>query len=485
MLLWTTLVGAALAGPVDLWGFGADHMGRGGGGVALVDRPAGLFLNPAGLIHMEGPELAIGYAVQRTALRPLPAVHWDTNRDGRITDEDAPLSVQPGQLRADAVQTSLGRPVGERFAVGIAFLVPVDRLLRIHTFEPALPHYLQYEDSPHRFELTAGFAWRQLPGVTVGGAVQMLSQSRFLVDTTLTAPVGLADEGDEELGDLVGPVTLDLHEMTLDLAPALIPVVSLDWEVGELIPALDGLIVAAAYRGSAGLPVDVQVDLQADFEVQETESLGPLVFSAIAPIQMDLYDHHVPERWSFGVAWRGERLRLFADAHRVAWHKARLNIATVTGGGVYSQVIALNDPEWVDGNPYAVELSPTWNLGGGGEWHGRDLPLPTKAEFLRVVGRAGLGYAPTPLVRQGADTALLDADRLTVAAGLGFVHGDPLELVEGPLTVEVWGQVHPIARGTLQLPETDPPRPGAPIDGAPLPIGGALWALGGQWMVGF
>ncbi len=485
MLLLTALLGAAWAGPVDIWGFGADHMGRGGGGVALVDRPAGLFLNPAGLIHMDGPELTIGYALQRVALRSLPALYWDTNRDGAITDADPPLSKQPGQLRADGVQTSIGRPVGKRFAVGIAFLIPTDRLLRIHTFEPSLPHYLQYEDSPHRFELTAGFAWRQLPGVSVGGAVQMTSQSRFLVDTTLTAPVGLADEGDDGVGDLVGPVTLDLHEMTLDLAPALIPMVSVDWEVGELVPALEGLVLAVAYRGSAGLPVDTRVDLQANFEVSDEESLGPLVFSALAPIELSIFDHYVPERWTFGAAWRGERLRLFGDLHRVSWHKARLNVATVTGGGVYSQVVQLQSPEWVDGNPYAFTLEPTWNVGGGGEWHTRKLAVASQAEFIRLIGRAGVAFAPTPLVSQGAGTALLDTDRLTLAAGVGVEHGDPFGLVEGPLMVEAYGQIHPLARGTLELPETDPPRPGAPIDGAPLPIGGMLWSAGAQWTIGF
>jgi hypothetical protein len=485
VLLFYALLAAAHAGPVDIWGFGADHMGRAGGGVALVDRPAGLFLNPAGLIHMDGPILTLGYAVQRTDLRALPDVYWDTNRDGAITPTDEPLSVDAGQLRADGIQMSLGRPVGKRFAVGIAFLIPIDRLLRIHTFEPSLPHYLQYEDSPHRYELTAGFAWMHLPGVSIGGAVQLIAQSRFLVDTTITAPVGLADEGDSELGDLVGAPTLDLHEMTLDLAPSLIPMASIDWDVGEVLPALDGLGLALAYRGSSGLPVDVKVDLQANFEIEETEDLGPLVFSAIAPIELSIFDHYVPERWTLGVSWRAERLRLFGDLHRVGWDKMRLNVATVTGGGLDSQVVNLRDPEWVDGNPYSFEISHTWNVAGGAEWHGREIPLQSKAEYLRVVGRAGVAYAPTPLVSQSGGTALLDSDRVTLAAGLGFQHGDPFDLINGPLRVEVYGQVHPLAKGTLTVPESSPPRAGAPVDGAPLPIGGKLWSVGAEWSVGF
>ncbi len=485
LLALTLLSGrSAEAGPVDLWGFGAEQQGRAAGGVALADDPAGLFLNPAGLTRMAQPEMTVAYALQRTALRPLPDVHWDTNRDGRLTDDDTPLHLDPGSLRADALMVSLGRPVGKRFGVGVAFLLPVDRLLRIHTFEPSLPHYLQYEDGPHRYELSAGFGWEQLPGISVGGAVQMIAQGRFDVDTTLTAPVGLADDGDSGLGDLVGPLTLDLHELTLDLSPALVPVASIDWDVGALIPALDGLQVAATYRGSSGLPVDVNVDLQANFNIEEVGSIGPLVFSALAPIQLSLFDHYVPERWSFGLAWRGPHLRLFADAHRLGWDRMRLNVALVTGGGVYSELVALNDPEWLDGNPTAFRFSATWNLGGGVEWTTRDLP-GGEAGFLRLTGRAGLAYAPTPLVSQGPDTALLDSDRVALGLGLGVEHGDPFDLVKGPIHWDVFGQVHRLAQGILPVEATDPPRPGAPVDGAPLPIGGTIWSLGLQWGVGF
>lgn len=484
-LLVAGLLSTAHAGPVDLWGFGADHMGRGGGGVALVDRPAGLFLNPAGLTAMQGAELSMGFAMQRTSLDDLPPVWWDTNRDGVVDEADPALQVNPGTRSADAVQFSLGRPVGERFALGVAFLLPVDRLLRIHTFEPSLPHYLLYEDSPHRYELTVGFGWEQIPGVSVGGAVQMTAQSRFLVDATLTAPVGLANEDDDEIGDLVGPVTLDMHDITLELAPALVPLFSVNWDVGELVPALDGVVLAVAYRGAKSMPVDTRVDLQANFDVQDAGGLGEFVFAAIAPIEMSIIDHYIPERWTLAAAWRGEHLRLFFDAHRVSWHKLELNVATVTGGGVYSQVIALESPEWVDGNPYSFALDPTWNLGFGGEWHTRRLSLDGEAGYLQLVGRAGGGFWPSPLARQGEGTALLDADRIMTAVGAGVEHGDPFGLVGGPLRWEAFAQLQPLASGSLPAGSSGEPRAGAPVTGSSFPIGGRLWSVGGQATVGF
>ena len=473
----------AQAGPVDIWGFGADRMGR-AGGVALSDRPTGLFVNPAGLTQLEGAELTIGYALLRNQFRTIPDLHWDTNRDGRITDDDVPLSKQPDTRPADAAQFALGRPVGDRFAIGVAFQLPVNRLLRIHTFEPSLPHYVMLEDQPHRYELTAGFGWEQLPGVSVGGAIQLVAQGRFLVDTTITAPVGLAEDGDGQIGDLVGPLTLDLHEMTLDLSPALVPVVAINWELGPTLPALDGVVLAAAYRGSSGLPVDVDVDLQANLEAEDLGELGSIVVAALAPIELTLFDHYVPERWSLGGAWRGERLRVFGDLHYTRWDKLRLNIGTVTGGGLYSPVIELPDPEWVDGNPYTLQIDPTWTVGAGAEIDSKPMDAPDVGEII-LTARGGVSYIPTPLVSQGADTSMLDADRVLVAVGLGVTHGDPFALVGGPIRWELFGQVQPVAQGTLQLPYPDPPRPGTPVGGAPIPIGGLLWATGGQWTVGF
>lgn len=478
-------VQTAAAGPVDLWGFGADHMGRGGGGVALANRPSGLFLNPAGLTAMPGPELAIGFAVLRTDLKPPAPVWWDTNRDGIVSADDPPLVVPAGSRTADAVQFSVGRPVGERFGLGVAFLLPVDRLLRIHTFEPSLPHYLLYEDPPHRYELTVGFGWEQLPGLSVGGAVQLTSQSRFLVNATLSAPVGLAEQGDDEVGDLIGPVTLDVHDITLELAPALVPMFSVNWDVGELIEPLDGLVFAVAYRGGASLPVDTSVDLQANFNVDGGEGLGAFVFSALAPIELSILDHAIPERWTLGTARRGERLSLFADVHRLAYDKLAINVSTVVGGGVYSQVLALESPAWEDGNAYEFVLEPTWNVSTGAEWVSQSIPLRSPAESMRWLVRTGVGVWPSPLVRQGPGTALLDADRFVLAAGAGIEHGDPFSLVGGPLRWEAFGQLQPLAGGTLLVETSGAPQAGKPVDGSGFAVGGQLWTLGGQATVAF
>ena len=49
----------SIASPVDLYGFGGANIGRGGGGVAIVEDSTAPMLNPAGLSFIDRPELLL------------------------------------------------------------------------------------------------------------------------------------------------------------------------------------------------------------------------------------------------------------------------------------------------------------------------------------------------------------------------------------------------------------------------------------------
>ena len=70
-------IAAALAGPVEIYGFDARTMGRGGGGVALADGPGDLFRNPALLQQMELFEAQLGYTLARSSFAPFPDVYME------------------------------------------------------------------------------------------------------------------------------------------------------------------------------------------------------------------------------------------------------------------------------------------------------------------------------------------------------------------------------------------------------------------------
>lgn len=484
LLLAALTSGAALAGPVDTFGFGARAMGQGGGGTTIVDGPDAVFVNPAALTRQRTQQLFLAYGAHRANFREVPDVVWDTNQDGRLTDDDAPLRVPVDPDRSDGVHAALGRPIGKRFGLALAAFVPVDNLLRIRTTEPALPNYLLYDNRNHRFELSVGFGWEQLPGLSVGGAVEMLAQNNYGIQFSLDVPVTGADEGDQ-LGDLVGPITMDVHEMTLDMSPSFAPVAGIHWDVGEIMPSVDGLMLAAVYRGASGLPVDISVDVQANIRAEDIGDLEPVVIALLAPMTLDMFDHYVPERLTFGAGWQRERWELYGEAYRTSWDKMRVNVSNVVTGEVFTQVLRLSDPTVYDGNTYRVTFRPT--VGGriGAAKSFQPIPLKNGWDELGIELRGGWLWEPSPLVSQGASSAFLDADRMGFTGGLGVTHGEPFDLVGGPIGWDLFFQYHLVASGTLSIPQTDPPRAGAPVGGAPIPVGGRLFTAGAQWSVDF
>ena len=483
MLAALLLGGIAAAGPVDMVGVGAASMGRGGGGMALADGPEAAFLNPAGLAALRAPRFELGAALLRTDLRPVPALWWDTNRDGLLDVADDPLRVEVNARPADFVRLGIARPVGRRFGMGLSFQFPTTRLIRIETVEPALPHYLQYQNRLQRYEAAVGFGWEQIEGIRLGGAVEVLVRARYGLVSTLDVGADPAAEGG--LGDVVGPLVLDVHQMTIDIVPAFAPIVSAQWDVGAQFPALEGLRLGGSWRGGTGLPVDVNVDVQANLRVAPTGGLGATTLPLVAPFALSVYDHSVPDKLTVGAGLQVERWAAALDVYRLGWDEVQVNVTRVVDGALTTPLLSLTDPSLRDGNPYTLVLAPVVGVRGGAEADLPPIPLPAPADALTLTLRGGGGYEPTPLQAQGAGSAFLDGDRAFGSVGLGLRHGDPFGLVGGPVRWDAFAQLHRVARGILTLPEGDPPRPGAPIDGAPLPIGGSVWAAGAQFSVDF
>jgi len=484
-LLGVGLPTSSRAGAIDLVGFGAKSMGRGGGGVARVNDSTGLFTNPAGLARMDKPDLAFGYHFLRMEFEDLPDVRWDTNRDGWLDDTDPALAVSTDYGHADGIQVSIGRPIGRRLGLAVGGFIPVGQLMRIRTFEPALPTYAMYENRAHRYELAAGFGWEQLPGLHAGGAIELIARAKYEISVTLDAPVRTATEEDGSVGDLVGPLTLDAHRMSLELVPALAPIVGVMWDAGELVPAMDGFVLAGSWRGTSGLPVEVDVDLQANVRVTQAGTLDdPVIVPVLAPIRLDFFDHYVPERLMLGTAWEAERFAVNADVYRYRWSRMRVSVAEVVGGGLDTPLVTITDGDLHDGNPYTLLLTDTWNVRLGGEARVFITPLPDGWDELAVDVRAGFVNEPTPIEGQGAESAMLDSDRRMVSAGLSVSHGEPFDVVTGPLSWDFYAQWHRLAPGKLPR-SPDPELAGTPLTADGFPIGGRVFAAGMQFAIGF
>lgn len=477
----------ASASPVEFYGFGGRKMGRAGGGVALAEGAAGILSNPASLAGEPLPEASLGFVGVDAEFDAFPALWWDTDRDGTITEDDPPLDAGPAYDPIQGFLVGATRPIGRHVSLGFGLFLPVERLLRLQTFDPQVPTYFLYANRAQRYELALAAGVRPTLGIAVGGGVQIIPRARYKLDATLDIALSGVEEGDAAAGDVLA-LSLDVHTMSLDLVPGFAPILSLHWDAGEAVPALDGLELGGTWRGEAGLPVDVDIALQINAGTSGLGDAGDIVVPMLFAFQLGVFDHYVPERLDLGAAYTfAETLTLTLDARRTAWDQMQPSIARVTHATVNGAAIELSAEDIEDGNPYDIVLEPTWSPRAGAELllPGFRLPggLLGRLGEVRVSTRGGLGYEPSPLVQQSAATALLDADRYVFAVGLGIAHDDPFrrEGVQRRGALDGFFQYHVLADGQLDRGTPAEPTAGYARDGSPIPIGGHLLAAGAEW----
>lgn len=474
------LVGPASASPWDVYGQGGSRMGRAGGGMAIPENVDSIVANAAALAGMERGEVGLGFLAGDMKFLPFSPVYWDTNRDGTIDDEDTPLDIQPDYEAVRGFSVAITHPFGPKIAGGLAAYVPVQHLMTLQSFDPQLPTYFLYANRMQRYDFALELAARPIAGLAIGVGAQILPRAHFALDATLDATVSSADSA--SASDLLA-LSMDIHELSLEVVPGYAPNVSLHWDAGQVVPALQGLYLGAAWRGATGLPVDVDLKLQINAGTEQIGDIPPATLPLYLALQLGIFDHYQPSQLSLGAAYRlQDALTFSADVRRTAWDQMTVSVAKVTTATVNGALVDLSDLTVEDGNPYAITLAPTWS-----PRIGADLAFPAinggkRAGEVRIVTRGGLGYEPSPLVSQTASSALLDADRLIFAVGAGVSHDDPLH-PKGARRMhwDAFFQYHLLANGALDRGTPTTPTAGYSVDGSAVPIGGHLYAAGLTW----
>lgn len=480
----------AFASPMEFYGFGGRKMGRAGAGTALAEGTDSILSNPAAIPGIAHPELSVGFLMADAKFAEFGDLWWDTNQDGSIDDTDPPLDAGPDYDAVHGVMIGATRPLGARAAIGLGLFIPKERLLRLETFEPSIPTYFLYANRTQRYEMGAGLGVRPIAGISIGAGVQMIPRAKYSLDATMDITLSGASSGDSTASDVIG-IGLDVHSMTLDLIPGFSPNVSLHWDAGEAIPALDGLQLGAAWRGEAGLPVDVDINLQINASSEDMGSIENITLPLLFAVQLGVFDHYVPSELNFGASYTIERaLTLSLDLRRTAWDQMQVSIAKVTHTNIEGATVDFGEDSVVDGNPYTIQLTPTWAPRLGADLHLPPIHTSSRLGDVQVITRGGFGYEPTPLAGQTADSALLDSDRVIFAVGLGVEHLDPFRKKVGPggtpglsrvMRLDGFFQYHLLASGEYARPTPDVPTAGYTVDGSPIPIGGHLLAAGLQW----
>ncbi|MCO4743368.1 MAG: outer membrane protein transport protein [Proteobacteria bacterium] len=467
----------------DKYGPGARSRGMGGGGVALVEDGTAAYQNPAGLGRVRQPQAAIGIMAGKESLADIPPLWWDTNRDGVVDDRDTPLNVSADMDDPVGFNFHVGRQVGGKFGIGISGYMPAARLFRMATFEPDLPNYFMYTNRQQRYTLAAGVGGEIVRGVSIGASVDFVPQVVFAMNMTMDVTATSSQDA-QGIDELLTEIRIDTHEMSLDVVPGFAPILGIQLEVGRWFEPLDGLVIGAMYRGSVGLPIDINLNIQANINAEDIGDLDPFIMAAVIDTGVSIYDHYVPAVASFGAAWRtDDTLTAYADLRWTNWKplSENLNVAHIVNPTITSPLIDISDSV-VDGNSFEAAFKSTVSVAAGTELKLPRQEFESRWKYAQIAVRGGFAYVPTPLVGQGESSALLDTNRLTFSLGAGLEFWDPLKLVDAPVRLDAFGQYHVLAKGAIPR-SADTPTPGFPVEADAIPFGGNLYVLGGQ--IGF
>lgn len=480
------LAGPAQGSAVNTFGSGAGSTSLGGGGLALPQDGGIVFLNPAGLVRLPGENgVLLGYGLVRSEFDEFPELWWDTNRDGRIDQDETPLDVQPNYAHGDGMHAALHRRIGRRFAIGASLFWPKDRILKLSTFEPELPNYFMYDSRLQRYGLAVGFGWEQIPGLSIGGGVRIVPRARYNITCTIDATVVGAGEGQDDVGELITDITVDVHDMSLDLITDFAPMLSFHWQPGELIPFLSWLQLGGAWRGTTGLPVEVTGDVQANISMEDIGNLDNIVLPVLLLVELGVYDHYVPEQFSLGGAvtpfpWAS----LYGELYYTRWSAMQINVTEVVDASIDSPLFDIDESAIHEGNVTHFVWRDTIAPRFGGVIELPRIEIDNAARYLQIRLRGGGGIEPTPLVSQSEYTAILDASRLVIGGGFQLEHRDPFQLAD-IARWSGWFQVQRLGSGSFERQWLGVPTAGYPVEVddrgmTSLPVGGHLWTTGLQ-----
>ncbi|MEC7242816.1 MAG: outer membrane protein transport protein [Myxococcota bacterium] len=473
------LISTALASPTDFYGFGGQSIAQGGGGVASISGSAAAFLNPAGLTGLDRPEVLYGAGIVRFQTPEMPTLFWDTNRDGAVNEFDEGLSYNATPDSADGAMVAFSAPVTDRIDIGAGLFLPIAHITRFQTFDPELPNYFMLENRLHRYAMAFGGGIKLPKGFSIGAGGRFLVRAPLAIHFTIDAGLS-AEDASSGAEDFVG-AEIDVHTIDLRLEADMVPTIGFQWDLGEISETLRGLRLGGVARGEASMAIDVIMDGQINAALVDAGELNSTTLALIYYSKVQVLDHYLPAQAQGGLAYSPHpAVDLHADVQATNWAAMELNIAQIEDTIIEASLADIATSEIVDGNPIDVSFRNTLSVRTGVELHLPEWQLGSLLGRVQLIPRAGFSYIPSPLVSQSAQSALLDSDRLLIAAGLGFVHHTAILGTERQFDWDLFGQVHTLAPGSLSRDSSGQALPGYPQADTSLPIGGNVFVAGIQ-----
>ena len=463
LVLTLLLPCAALANPADQFGLGAPSMGRGAAGLALDADAYSAWRNPAALGRIGFGEVTVGIHGgmmrfpcfgESAADGSCPQTTlWDGNRDG-VVDPSNPFDRwHPGEgdyKAPSAMRLGLAVPWKDRLRVGLSLSLPLERIVLIQQEDPYLPHYTRWRNRPHRLVLNLAGSVKIVDGLWIGGGATVLARARLSLGFQIEARASDDDLGEappgSEGGDLQVDFLVNPWRIEVDVAPYLAPVVGLLWDLGGLHEPLRGLRIGAVYRHPVDIlidPTDLSLDLYG--VVDDVGELGDVLIPVRAQVLFSILDFSTPRQVALGIAWDRPEFALAVDVTWQQWSEVLPSVARIDEDNTDVEVGLVDlQPRVLNARVVGdLGFTDTLSLQVGGELRPPPLRLRgalRRFEELGIIVRLGYGYEPAFVPEQTGLTNLLDNTTHRVSAGLGFWTHDPLDLLRGPIGLDLFAQ---------------------------------------------
>jgi len=402
------LASRAHASPVDLFGFGARGQGLAGAIGATAEGFESVYYNPAGLAFGTRASVSLGYQVGAFALKRGAG--------------EAPLA-KAETLGAPALGIGFGVPLRlggiltQRLALGLGFAIPQTSILVADIERPGDPTFLLVENRAQTVSIQAALALRLSDWLALGIGTLALAE--------LDGRIEVAPNAAGRIGSRVKDQLIADYALVAGLMVRLLP--HAHALVGETPRKVFGVSLALTYRSES----------RADFNLPITADLGQSFGIPIPEIAVHGTAQFDPAEVALEASARPlDALSVSAGLTWEQWSTFPLPIAyAAVPAGTPPQPL----PAFADVVSFKLGLEADFAL----------------ARDLRLLPRAGLAFAPTPVPAQTDFHNHLDSDRVILCLGLG--------LRWGRLRLDLAGQLQDLARRTSQKAEGTPTsNPGFP-----------------------
>jgi len=398
----------AMAGPFDLFGFGARAIAMGGAATASADDYTAVFYNPANLVTRKTIHLGADFL---TTVPNLNITLDDPDRGGVPIETDSFSGLGLGVL------FPLGGKIDYRIAFGLVLYIPTDELLRVDAVDPQVPRWYIWDSLADKLQILFGIGGEISDWLAVGIGAQSLATI----------------QGDARVG--VDPINEVLPERDLKI------------DIINTASAIAGLRLGPFYGLSFGftwrsaLEIEFSLPIQLDF--------GEALDVALVARGRALYTPHI---LNFGLAWAVPETGWMINAETRYWlwsHAPDPSLQfDLDISGELLAAFGVGDAFNFTAGPSAFpQLNDVFSVHVGAEYWATE----------NVVGRAGYNFRPTPVPSQTGLTNYVDTDSHTISAGIGVTYPDPLNLDDHPVTFEFTGaySLFPDTR-TEKLSAADP-----------------------------